>query len=222
MTVTRLGRGTQHYNPRSLALIGSAAVTLFAGAAAPAASVPVVDPHPAIVQPGESATLTVRGLATSSVEAHLAGATAPGGAPLPWVALRRTGRSWKGLLPEPSLRGVYRIELRIGPGGRVMTSHSWLLRVLDPGTLARPRFATPEAVADWWVRAVHPDFRVVALKRWPRPAFDRRDLRLHRLMVIAYSRVGDRRVDDRRGIFLTAFRERYGGAWRLLEASVYP
>jgi hypothetical protein len=94
--------------------------------------------------------------------------------------------------------------------------------VLARGTLARPSYATPEAVARWWVRTVPADARLVAQKRWARPAFDRRDPRLHQLLVIAYRPAGDRRIDHRLGIFITVFRNSYRSRWRLLEATVLP
>jgi hypothetical protein len=121
------------------------------------------------------------------------------------------------------LRGVYPIEIRSGRGSGVLTSRRWLLRVLAPGTLARPAFATPLAVARWWVATTRAHAsRLVAFKRWPLPDSDRRDPRLHRLLVIAYSRIGDRRVRDRLGIWITAFRTTLHGRWRLLEATVKP
>jgi hypothetical protein len=61
-----------------------------------------------------------------------------------------------------------------------------------------------------------------ALRRWPRPAFDRRVRRLHQLMVIAYSPHAKTKVRDRLGIFVTAVRDGYHGRWRLLEATAVP
>ncbi len=54
------------------------------------------------------------------------------------------------------------------------------------------------------------------------PRFDRRDPRLHQLMVVAYRPAGDKRVSDRLGMFIMSFRNGYGGRWRLLEATVSP
>jgi len=51
----------------------------------------------------------------------------------------------------------------------------------------------------WWVRTV-PQARLVAVKAWPRPAFERRDVRLHRLFVVAYSRQGHAAASDQLGI----------------------
>jgi hypothetical protein len=68
--------------------------------------------------------------------------------------------------------------------------------------------------------SVHATF--IALKRWPRPAFDRRDPRLHQLLVVAYSVAGKPAISDRLGIFITAVREGYHGRWRLLATSVSP
>ena len=54
------------------------------------------------------------------------------------------------------------------------------------------------------------------------PLFDRRDRRLHRLFVVAYSRRGHPAVQDRLGMFVTAVRDGYSGRRRLLEASTLP
>ena len=83
------------------------------------------------------------------------------------------------------------------------------LRVFAPGTGARPSFANPVDVVRWWVRTV-PHAKLVALKAWPRPGFDLRDLRLHRLFVVAYSPPGHPQVRDRLGMFVTAVRDGYG------------
>jgi hypothetical protein len=64
--------------------------------------------------------------------------------------------------------------------------------------------------------------KLVALKAWPRPGFDRRDLRFHRLFVVAYSLRDRPRIDERLGMFVTAVRDGYGGRWRFLEATVSP
>ena len=67
-----------------------------------------------------------------------------------------------------------------------------------------------------------PPRKAAALKPWPRPAFDRRDVRLNRLFVVAYSPPGKPAIRDRVGMFVTAFRDGYHGRWRLLEATVQP
>jgi hypothetical protein len=184
---------------------------------------PVVTVHPGVVHLGDAATVRVSGASAAALSVRLVGATTRTGAALPWVPLSRHGNTWEGRLPRPSLHGVYPIELRDPTAGRrVWRCRCWLVRVLARGTLARPSYATPEAVARWWVRTVPPGARLVAQRRWPRPAFDRRDPRLHQLLVIAYRPAGDRRVDHRLGIFITAFRNSYRGRWRLLEATVLP
>lgn len=187
-----------------------------------AAGTPVVVAEPAVVALGKSASITVRGLAGPRLEMRLAGATTPGGRPLGWRPLHLAGAIWRGSLPKPALRGVYPIELRAGTGRPVMRSASWMFRVFESGTLSRPAFATPGDVARWWVRAVPEHARLVALKRWRRPALDRRDRRLHQLVVVAYSPAGHPLVRDRLGMFITAVRDGFNGRWRLLEATVAP
>jgi hypothetical protein len=63
---------------------------------------------------------------------------------------------------------------------------------------------------------------LVALKPWPRSDLDRRDPRLHQLFVVSFAPAGDADPPDQRGMFVTVFRDGYGGGWRFLEASVQP
>jgi hypothetical protein len=111
--------------------------------------------------------------------------------------------------------------LRTGAGAQPLRLQHVFLRVLAPGTRGRPSFDDPADVARWWVRTL-PHASLVALRAWPRPAFDRRDMRLHRLFVVAYSPSGHPGVSDRLGMFVTAFRAGYHARWQLLEATVEP
>jgi hypothetical protein len=182
----------------------------------------IVAAHPSVVRLGGLSTVTVSGVSGTSLEVRLPGATTVHGTAFGWRPLLRGPGGWHGALPRPALRGVYPIEIRAGHAG-VLTSRRWLLRVLAPGTMSRPAFATPLAVARWWVAtATARESHLVAFKKWPLPRSDRRDRRLHRLLVIAYSRFGDRRVRDRLGIWITAFRPTPTSPWRLLEATVQP
>ena len=167
------------------------------------------------------ASITVTGVEARSLEARLAGATLPNGIQLPWRPLAFEYGVWRGTLDAPALRGVYLVQLRTGGGLQVWQSPRWLFRVYARGTRSRPAFATPEGVARWWARSVAGGV-VRASKRWPRPGFDRRDRRLHQLIVVAYSRPGSRAIADRLGMFVTAVRETIDGRWRLLEANVFP
>jgi len=183
---------------------------------------PQVALHPAVVPLRHTASVTVTGVAAPTLEVHLVGSSTALGRALPWTMLRRVGNAWRGTLPLPEFRGIYPIELRVEPGGEVLRSDRWLLRVFARGTLARPSFRTPEEVAAYWVSTVGAKARIKALRLWPRPAFDRRVRRLHQLMVIAYSPDGKTSVRDRLGIFVTAVRDGYHGRWRLLEATAAP
>ncbi|MFL5955386.1 MAG: hypothetical protein ACJ76I_14885 [Gaiellaceae bacterium] len=176
--------------------------------------------QPAIAKLYERSTIAVSGLESRSLEVRLVGASYVDGTPLPWRSLRLLGSVWRGNLPTPALHGIYPIELR-SAAGAPLTRSQLFLRVFDPGTPSRPSFEDPADVARWWVRAV-PHATLVALKAWPRPAFDRRDRRLHRLFVVAYSLPGHPRASDRLGMFVTAVRDGYRGGWRLLEATVEP
>jgi hypothetical protein len=93
--------------------------------------------------------------------------------------------------------------------------------VLSHGTLSRPAFGDPRGVVGWWVHTVA-RADLVALRPWPLPDYDHRDGRLHCLFVVAYSPPGDSDPGDRRGLFVTAFRNGYGGRWRLLETQLVP
>jgi hypothetical protein len=186
---------------------------------------PRVALRPAVVRLGRRATIAVTGIHTHSLQVLLAGATdTPGNQPakqLPWRSLRLVNGTWLGTLPAPALRGVYPVVLRTGAGAAPLNSQGLLLRVFATGTRSRPSFRDPSDVVRWWVRTV-PQASLVALKAWPRPGFDRRDTRLHRLFVVAYSPPGYPEIRDRLGMFVTAFRNSFNGRWRLLEATVEP
>ena len=177
---------------------------------------------PNVVALGQASSIAVSGIDAPTLQVRLVGATAQGGHPLPWRRLQRVRGVWRAKLPTPELRGEYPIELRVRPGSKVMRADGWLLRVFARGTLARPAFRTPELVARWWVANRPGGATLVAMRRWPPPAFDRRDRRLHQLLVLAYSPPGRPAVKDRLGIFITAVRDSYGGDWRLLEATALP
>jgi hypothetical protein len=167
---------------------------------------------------GHAIPVTVSGVQAPTLQARAAGATRLLGKRLPWTQLTYDGSSWIGMLPAPELRGVYALELRIDSSSPVVRSPHWLVRVFARGTSSRPTFATPEGVARRWVHTLPSRPRLVAMKRWPLPAFDRRDARLHQLVVVAYQSPGQ----DRLGMFVTAVRDDPTGRWRLLEATVQP
>ena len=198
------------------------------GALAPAAvspastQLPQLRLQPAVALRGHNASIAVTGLDVPSLEVRVVGGTANLGQPLPWTPLRLEREAWLGLLPAPELRGVYPLELRIRQGSPVLRSEQWLLRVFARGTQSRPSHRTPEGVARAWVQALPLHARLEAMKRWPLSAFDLRDQRRHQRFVVAYTVAGHRAVGDRLGMFVTAVRDRLGGPWRLLEATVAP
>jgi hypothetical protein len=202
---------------------------LIAAAALPVCAAPVaagrppglrVVLRPAVVRLGQRATIAVSDPSARRLEVRLAGATNSAGTTLPWRPLRLVDGTWLGTLPAPALRGIYPLELRTQPEAASLYVFRFL-RVFAPGTQTRPSFEHPTSVARWWVLTI-PHAKLVALKAWPRPAFDQRDVRLHRLFVVAYSPPGRPRVRDRLGMFITAYRDGYRGRWRLLEATVQP
>jgi len=183
------------------------------------ATSPQLHVTPAIALRGQPIGVSVAGIEATSVEARAQGATQLLGRQLPWTPLVYDGDRWIGILPPPELRGVYPLQLDIDR--RITPSHT-LVRVYARGTTSRPAFATPEDVARWWVSTLPSHARVVALRRWPLPAFDHRDPALHQLVVVAYSPAGHPAVDDRLGMFVTAVREGPRDRWRLLEATETP
>jgi len=207
----------------ALALVGgSAAAGLHRSGDGASRVRPQLRVHPRVVRRGRAAAVTVTHVDLPSLEVLVAGGTSVRGTRLPWTPLRLRDGAWHGVLPRPARRGVYQLELRPRAGERVWRSDEWLLRVFARGTGARPSFTEPEAVAAWWVRTVPSHGRLVATRRWPLSADDRRDPRRHQVLVISYTVAGHRAVRDRIGVFVTAFRERLSGRWRLLEATVAP
>jgi hypothetical protein len=172
--------------------------------------------QPSVIDLGQHSTIAVSGVESSSLQVRLVGATNAAGVQLPWRPLGRVGGLWRGTLPAPALLGLYPIELRSGPGAPLIHSRLFL-RVFAPSTGAYPSFPRPADVVRWWVRTV-PHATLNALKAWPRPGFDRRDRRLHRLFVVAYTPLGGARL----GMFITVVRDGYSGGWRLLEATIEP
>jgi len=207
---------------RFVLLVPIAIVVVFALASA-AEAAPQVELQPAVAQLRERVTIAVSGIHARSLQVLLAGATKVLGnqpaSQLPWLSLHLVDGAWRGTLPAPALPGVYPIVLRTGAGATPVRSGQFF-RVLAPGTGIQPSFANPVDVVRWWVHAQHA--KLVAVKAWPRPGFDLRDLRLHRLFVVAYSPPGHPQVRDRLGMFVTAVRDGYSGRWRLLEATLEP
>jgi hypothetical protein len=183
------------------------------------------EPHarvsPGVVRWGQHATIAVSAIHTRSLEVRLRGATDRSGRQLPWRPLHLSGGRWTGILPAPALRGMYPVELRTGRRASPFRLDRTYLRVFARGTRARPSFVTPAGAARWWVRAVASG-RLVAVRAWARPAFDRREPGLHRLFVVAYSPPGRPAARDRLGMFVEVFRDGYRARWRLLEATVAP
>ena len=177
--------------------------------------------QPPVARLGQDATIAVSGIPGHSLEARLSGATDIEGRPPAWRSLRLVGSTWRGRLPAPERLGVYPVELRTGAGAPAFRARGSLLQVLARSTLARPAFDDPADVVRWWVATV-PHASVVALRPWPHSAFDRRDARLHRQFVVAFSPPGRPEAGDQLGMFVTAFRDGYGAPWRLLEAMVEP
>ena len=188
---------------------------------APSAPAARLTLYPAVVRLQRRERVEVSGLPAASLQVVPLGALEPGGRAFGWRSLRLVHGTWVATLPAPLLRGVYPLLLRTRAGTRVFRSPTWFMRVLAPSTLARPSFRKPGDAVRWWVRAVEHG-TLVAFRPWPLPAWDLRDVRLHRLFVVAYDPPGQDGPGDRRGMFVTAFRNRYGGRWRFLEAKLAP
>jgi hypothetical protein len=171
--------------------------------------------------PSRHISISVTGISVSSLQAQLAGASNNAGRRLRWRSLVYRRGVWRGQLAAPALLGIYPVRLRVSPGSPIGFA-GVSLRALQPGTADRPGFGTPEGVAHWWVQKERAGATLVALKRWPTPAFDLRDPRLYQLLVLAYSPHGRPALTQRLGIFVTAFRTSLQGRWRLLETTVLP
>jgi len=197
-------------------------VTAVAAATPSASATPRVLIRPSIVPLQESsAAITVSNVQTGTLQVRFSGATDRSGRLREWQTLHRVDGVWTATILSPALRGVYPIRLRTASGASIGASRLWLLRVYEPRRANAPSFVRAIDAVRWWVGAIRGG-TLRAVKPWPRPAFDRRDPRLHRLFVVAYSPRGRPAVSDRLGMFITAFRESYRGRWRLLEATVQP
>jgi hypothetical protein len=161
------------------------------------------------------------GIRVPSLQVRASGASDASGNAFGWQPLRLVDGNWVTRLEAPARRGVYPLAVRVRPGTPAFRAPGWFLRVLARGSSSRPSFAAPVSVVRWWVRTV-PRGTVVAVRSWPLPDLDRRDSKLHRLFVVAYSPPGHSDPGDRRGIFVTAFRLAYGSRWRFLEAKLKP
>jgi hypothetical protein len=177
---------------------------------------------PATTLRGHRATLIVTGDVTGPLTALLVGATHDVGRPWGWIPLRRDGQRWRVTLPAPELRGVYQLELRDHSARKFTQARRLQLRVFASDTAQLPTFTRADGVARWWLRSRAGSARLAAIRLWPAPAFDRRDARLHQLMVIAYDPAAAADPRDRLGMFITAVRDAPGARWRFLEATVQP
>jgi hypothetical protein len=174
-----------------------------------------------------SASVRVSGIAARTVEVRPVGAIDRSGlayewTPYRWRALRARHGAWRGPLSPPPLFGVYRLQLRLDHGRRVLSSARWLLRVFPSGTIRRPAFPTPVGALRHFVAHLRGHEVLVASRRWRLASFDHRDPRLNRLFAIAYAPRGDRRRSARLGLFVTTVRSGYRGRWRFLEATTQP
>jgi hypothetical protein len=167
-------------------------------------------------------TATVRGVpGNGAIWIELAGATDARARAQRRVLLRPGAAGWRGVLAVPVLVGVYPVVVL--RGGRRYVRDEWLVRVLpSAAAVARRTFATPAAAARDWVAHLPAHQVLVATRSWRKTALDRRDRRLNAMLVVAYAPRGSRGADDRRGIFLTMARDRVGGRWRILQASIAP
>jgi hypothetical protein len=206
----------------TLATGGISLVAAASVATAPERHRVVVTITPRVVLPYLWATVSVAGVdEAAAVEIRMLGASSVNGRPIPWIPLHRRSTAWQVRLPQSVLPGIYPIAVRTRPLLDLTPTRAVYLRVYEAGTSARPLFATPRAVVDWWVANVAGG-TVVAIRRWPRTSFDHRLVELHRLFVVAYNVRGRPAAADRLGAWITAVREGYDGKWRLLEVSVSP
>lgn len=174
-----------------------------------------------------SAAVRVSGVTARSAQVRLVGANDRAGLayewkPYRWQQLTLRHGSWHGVLPAPPLLGIYRVQLRLGDGPKLLSARRWLLRVFPRGTNARRSFATAVAAVRDFVAHLPRREVLVASRRWPAASFDHRDPRLNRLFAIAYAPRGDSRPSSRLGSFVSTVRNGYRGRWRVLQATTQP
>lgn len=174
-----------------------------------------------------SAPVRVSGITARSAQVRLIGAIdrqalAYEWKPYRWQALRSSHGTWRGSLPAPPLFGIYRLQLRVDGGQKVLSSPRWLLRVVPHGTMAWRAFPTALAAVRGYVAHLPGSKILVASRRWPLADFDHRDAQLNRQFVIAYAPRGDSRSGSRVGRFVSTVRNGYHGRWRVLEATTQP
>jgi hypothetical protein len=178
-----------------------------------------------VIDQFHSNRITVSGLTARSVDVRLLGAIDMAGrayqwTPYRWQPLWLRRSAWRGVLPAPVLLGIYQVQLRIDRGRKLLSSTLWLERVFRHAAEPRRSFATPVAVIRDYVAHLAGHQFLAAARPWPLPVYDHRDLRLHRLFVIAYA--PRRQPDSRVGRFITTVRDGFHGRWRLLQVTVGP
>ncbi len=176
------------------------------------------------VQPAAAARdgmirVAVTGVTAPAASVRIRGGLASRGRWFGWVPLIPTGPgSWRTVLRAPGFLGVYPVEVRAG--GRIVDSNTFV-RILPRGFAARPGFAKPALVAEWWARLAPPGATIRSVATWRRGFFTHRDARLNRLLVVRYDLLGAWPQQDlRRGagtIYLSIARLGYAAPWRLLE-----
>jgi hypothetical protein len=183
--------------------------------------------RPTVIDLFRRTLVSVTGTSAGSVSVRLKGATDEHGrayeyTPYPWQRLRLRRGVWRGELASPALRGVYQLQVRLRKGAEIVQSRTWLLRIFRPRTLKRPSFRTAVGAINQFVHALPGDQVLVALRRQPQAAFDRRDSRMNQMYAIAYAPRTATGSNSRRGLFITTVRDGFHGRWRLLAASVEP
>lgn len=174
-----------------------------------------------------SASVRVSGVAARVAEVRLVGAIDRRGLayewkPYHWRELRPRQGAWLGLLPAPPLPGIYRVQLRLDRGRRLLSSTRWLLRVFPDARTARRSAPTALGAIRGYVAHLPGHKVLVSSRRWPLATFDHRDPRLNRIYAIAYAPRDDTRPGSRLGSFVTTVRDGYHGRWRVLQSSTQP
>ena len=145
--------------------------------------------QPAVVNLYERSTITVSGLDSRSLQVRLAGRDVRRRSAASVAVARSRGRGLAGQAPDSRSARPLPDRAPHGAGPLLSSTRTCSFASSSPEHSARPAFDDPAEAVRWWVRTV-PHATLVALKAWPLPAFDRRDIRLHRLFVVAYSPLG--------------------------------
>ena len=141
-----------------------------------------------------------------------------------WVPLRSDGSGrWGALLQTPGLFGVYPVRVRVG---NVVHLTAATVEVVPRGFSARPGFATPVQVAQWWAWIAKPGIVIRSVAPWHTGFYTHRDPEYNRLLRVQFQLLGNWPQQHLRAgahvIYLSVARRATSSPWRLVETVTAP